>query len=186
MPSDDADWQIGMRVTSRKPGLRNEEQDRGDGGMTGKRPRNGCWLLTTGFLLLALLGCEPKTGEISGRVTYRGQPLPYGTLMFYCSDQQILSRLIGPDGCYEASGIPTGLVRIAIRTYPPIPPGYQIPQRLPPSRTAPNLGRAPTNEALGNKGLHVKIPGKYSNPEESGLMLEVSEGQQTFMIDLGH
>jgi hypothetical protein len=104
--------------------------------------------------------------------------------MFYCSDQQIISRLIGPDGSYEAGGIPTGPARIAIRTYPPIPPGYQIPQRLPPSRDAPNLGRAPTAEGSANKGAHVKIPTRYSNPDESGMVVEVNEGQQIFSIDL--
>jgi hypothetical protein len=133
-------------------------------------------------LLLSLCGCEPRTGDILGRVTYRGQPLPYGTVLFYCSDQQIISRLIAPDGTYEAGGIPTGPARIAIRTYPPIPPGFQIPQKLPPSRDAPRLGRAPTNEGAHQ---HVKIPGKYSNPDDSGLILEVAEGQQTFNIDLG-
>jgi hypothetical protein len=159
---------------------------RGGRGMTGKQTRKLCWARIAGpLLLLSLLGCDGKTGEISGTVTYRGQPLPYGTLLFYCSDQQIISRLISPDGTYEAGGIPTGPVRIAIRTYPPIPPGYQIPQRLPPSRDAPNLGRAPSNGTSGNKAKLVKIPGKYSNPDESGLALEVNEGQQSFKIDLG-
>jgi hypothetical protein len=154
--------------------------------MRSKPETNGNRPGAIALLLIALLpGCEANTGDVSGKVSYRGKPLPYGTILFYCSDQQIISRLIAPDGSYEASGIPTGATRVAIRTYPPIPPGYQIPQRLPPSRNAPNLGRAPTEEGSGHKAAHVKIPGKYSSPEESGLLLDVNEGQQTFLIDLG-
>ena len=142
-------------------------------------------IIAVSFLLLLLsAGCEPNTGEVSGKVTYRRQPLPYGTILFYCSDQQIISRLIAPDGTFDVAGIPAGLVRIAIRTYPPIPPGFQIPQKLPPSRNAPILSRAPVVQPSGNTRQQVKIPRKYSNPDESGLVLEVSEGSQTFNIDL--
>jgi hypothetical protein len=138
------------------------------------------WLLPT---VLALSGCQPETGEVVGKVMYNRQPLTHGTVMFFCHDQQIISRLINPDGTYSVADLPLGPAKVAVVTHPPIPEGYQLPQKLPPSRDAPNLGE-PARSRLPFGARYVPIPHRYSDPDQSGLAVTVARGSQTFDITL--
>jgi hypothetical protein len=146
------------------------------------------WLPLAGYVillpaLLALSGCRPENGEVAGKVSYNKQPLTHGTVMFFCQDQQIISRLINPDGSYAVPDLPLGMAKVAVVTHPPIPEGYQKPQQLPPSRDAPKLGE-PARALLPLGARYVPIPHKYSDPDQSGLIVHVIKGSQTFDIAL--
>jgi hypothetical protein len=133
--------------------------------------------------VLMLSGCRPETGEVSGQVTYSGQPLTHGTVQFFCQDQQIISRLINGDGTYSVPELPLGAAKIAVVTHPPIPNGYARPQTLPPSKDAPKLGE-PARGRLPEGAKYVPIPYRYGNPDQSGLAVTVSKGNQIFDISL--
>jgi hypothetical protein len=133
--------------------------------------------------VLALSGCQPEKGEVAGKVVYDRQPLTHGTVMFFCQDQQIISRLITPDGTYSVPDLPLGPAKVVVVTHPPIPEGYQRPQKLPPSRDAPNLGE-PARSQLPFGARYVPIPHRYSDPDQSGLAVTVARGSQTFDITL--
>jgi len=134
--------------------------------------------------VLTLSGCRPENGEVTGKVSYNQQPLTHGTVMFFCQDQQIISRLINPDGSYAVPDLPLGTAKVAVVTHPPIPEGYQKPQQLPPSKDAPSLGE-PARALLPYGARYVPIPHKYSDPDRSGLFIIVTKGSQTFDIVLG-
>jgi hypothetical protein len=119
---------------------------------------------------------------VSGQVTYRQQPLPRGSVTLFCQNGEIVSGLIMPGGLYTIPNVPCGPARISVQTYPPMPPGFQLPQHLPPSPDAPHLASVPS--AAGS-GTYLPIPDKYGSPEQSGLSLTVTGNQREHNIDLG-
>ena len=119
-------------------------------------------------LLIALLaaGCGPKpTGEVSGLVTYNGEPLPSGIVAFVGDDESNKEKVetggIGPDGKYRVQRLLCGKVRITVQT--------------PPIVTGPFAGASVPS---------IEIPKKYAELTESGLTHTVTVGPQTFDIKL--
>jgi len=114
--------------------------------------------------LLAVAGCSgsAKVSKVTGVVRYNGLPLPGGTLTFYGgADGKTMARtLIGVDGTYQLPNPPVGSVKIAVEG---------------PSR--------PSEQDKGNKPP-VVIPGKYANPDSSGLTYTVTEGDQSHDVEL--
>lgn len=133
-------------------------------------------------LLLAGTGCGPRTGFVTGRVTYRQQPLTQGTVTFFCDDGQIVFGLINKDGIYTIPNVPEGRVRGTVATHPPVPPGFSIHQQLPPSKDAPRLDVSPAERRPG--GRYPRIPERFNNPDQSGIEFIVQRGEQTHDITL--
>jgi len=64
---------------------------------------------------LALSGCGKSTGSVSGKVTYKGEPLPSGTVTFV-TDAGVVSSPIAVDGTYSIPKAPLGTVAITVTT----------------------------------------------------------------------
>jgi hemoglobin len=108
-----------------------------------------------------------ETGNVSGKVTYLGKPLTGGQVGMHSAAGKTYSAAIKEDGSFSLKSVPVGTYKVTVMTQPAAPGA----PRLPP---APPGGAA--------KG--VAIPVKYSTANTSGLTYEVSEGEQTFDIDL--
>src|SRR6516225_7001198 len=82
--------------------------------MNKRRPRMSKYWFAV-FVLCTVVGCgqEPPTGVVSGKVTFKGEPVPMATIMFF-HDKDIVGN--GPirDGAYRLERVPTGPVGIAI------------------------------------------------------------------------
>jgi hypothetical protein len=127
------------------------------------------------LLLLTAVGCGSQSGgTVTGKVTYRGEVVPAGIVFFFGSGEQAVSAQIAADGSYEASGVPLGDVKIAVNGPPPRPSKEQAANN-PMLR---KRGYVPPDEKS------VSIPAKYSRPNTSGLYLTVTEGAQTFNVEL--
>jgi len=117
------------------------------------------------LLLLVLAGCSSSksgTREVSGKVTYKGEPLPGGTITFQsANDKDKVGRTgINEDGSYKLGNAPEGDVKIFF---------------IGPSRPSDTTkGKAPP----------VTLEAKYLKPETSGVSYTVKEGTQTYDIDL--
>ena len=127
-----------------------------------------------GFVILAaacvvLSGCQPSLATVEGQVRYQGQPLPGGSIIFYCADGQIVRGLIAPDGRYQVVNVPYGTARVAIQAHRAQPEGLRLPQKLPPVQNGPisPAGLPPNDPRV------VALPARYAYPEESGLVLLV-------------
>jgi hypothetical protein len=141
--------------------------------------RNGCTACAA-LLTLAVSGCESDRGSVSGKVTYRRQPLGGGTVLFYGPDQSVTASLIVADGTYRAPNLPVGRFRVAVVPHPPVPPGLSRA-----NREAPPAARAPAVSTVsGPEVRSVRIPEKYRHPDRSGLSLQVDRAEQTFDIEL--
>lgn len=138
------------------------------------------WALGALGCLLAV-GCEPKTATVSGVVTYQGKPVSGGSVVFYCSDKQIVRGLVGPDGRYSIPNVPVGSASavVTVQSHAKVPEGFRLKQQLPASSGGPV---PPAVEASDpNK---TTLPARYALPEESGLSLVVGRAQVTYDIDL--
>jgi hypothetical protein len=127
------------------------------------------------LFLLVLGGCGQPKGQVTGKVTYKGELLRTGTVAFFGPGDQTDSAPIGSDGTYKASKVPMGDVKVTVSTPAP----------------GPTVEQAKKNPMMRRKNFvpktdekTISIPKKYSDPSRSQLSLTVTQGSQPFDIDL--
>jgi hypothetical protein len=126
-------------------------------------------------------GCGSNTATVTGTVTYKGKPVPGGSVVLYCADQQIVRGLIGIDGRYTIPNVPCGQATVTVHSPSRLPEGLRIQQKLPPVQNGP---RPPILDATENPGRGGGIPARYAIPDESGLVVVVTGRLLVFDIDL--
>jgi hypothetical protein len=134
----------------------------------------------SGLLLVGLLvsvacqtGCAPKgdltTAPVSGKITYKGQPVPTGTIMFVPGEGPAATGEIAKDGSYTLStysngdGAVLGAHKVSITALQNV--GAGLPEQK--SGTPPSL-----------------IPKKYISDMTSGLTAEVKQTDNVVNFDL--
>jgi hypothetical protein len=144
--------------------------------------------LFVALALLAAAGCRnsPTPAKVSGRVTYKGQPLKGGEVAFH-SDQGTYRGSLSEDGAYEMTDLPAGEFTVTVNT-----------EFLNPAKKAPayggGRGDATTKERLkagfgppnpdSQRAQYTKIPKKYASVEASGLKATLGKGKQTKDFEL--
>ena len=135
--------------------------------------------LAAGVVLMVLLssGCAPApaVGQITGKVRFRGEVLPSGTVKFLCADGRSVSASIAADGTYRVDRVAAGPARISVIGHPRVPRGFQKSPLLPKEAARP---------AVASETQPVVVPIRFGNPETSGLTYEVQKGVQTHNLDL--
>lgn len=113
-------------------------------------------LVTVILLCVALVGCgseshiDPDRASISGKVTFNGEPLKGGTIIFESKEKGIsASTFIRSEGRYETSRAPQGPNAVSIDT-------ESLRSRTP--------------------DLYIKIPERYADTLTSGLSVDVQPG----------
>lgn len=143
-------------------------------------------LIQMGVLLAAaaLTGCGPSTTDMTGKVTYQGKPVVYGSVVVIDSAGAPKSGQIQPDGTYLVSGVLVGPVKAAV-TSPPPPGSQPAAKTRSDARDAddkpppPDIPAAPP-EVIKN---WVALPNKFGDLNDSGLVGDVKSGQP-FDLDL--
>ena len=127
--------------------------------------------------LLAPAGCGEPTTDVSGKVTYQGKPVTYGTVVVLDTAGAPKAGTIQPDGAYRISGVRPGPVKLAVSSPPP--PGSEPARKATGGRDRdddkppPNVTPA-APEVIKN---WFPIPDNYSDPNKSGLTGEAKSGQ---------
>ncbi|MDR1493617.1 MAG: hypothetical protein LBT05_12970 [Planctomycetaceae bacterium] len=148
-----------------------------------------CSILIFSFVLTLLFfvsGCgdKPALGKIEGTVTYNGQPLEKGTIIFAVSGTREATGQIengeirNVTTFKEGDGVPIGEASVAIIA-------LKEPKNV--SKTAaPETQHAPGQNAptTGMGGQEFTIPVKYVNPETSGLKTAIQKGVNQVQFDL--
>lgn len=135
------------------------------------------------FLLVLWLLTREYTGEVTGRVTYGGKPIPWGRVTFVGQGgrKKAVSAAI-KNGAYHLTNCPTGKVKISVESMP----AKKI--ETPPPATGitkgfkiPAAKDVPPPEVIGQ---YVAIPPDYGNADTSNLEFKVGWGSQKHDIDL--
>jgi hypothetical protein len=140
----------------------------------------GMRLLVGGFFLAAFaLGCQRSAveqAEVSGRVLFKGKPLPGGLVTFATDRGFTASSRISEEGLYQLNA-PVGEVQISVDNLMLARP-VQAPRRegKPPDVKEP--------EPDPIRGTYVPLPRKYSILDQSGLKYTVTKGRQSHNIEL--
>jgi hypothetical protein len=146
-------------------------------------------------LFCTLIGCQktpPPTGEVSGKLTYKGEPVPMGRINFVTEDGRAASGEI-KNGTYKVPAAPIGLVKIEIvgtggAGNPNNPRSVEVPKghggeaQLEVARRMGANPPASVPTYQPPKGM--TIPQKYGNTNTSGLTYEVVVGPQNHDIEL--
>jgi hypothetical protein len=138
---------------------------------------------------------------IRGKVTYKGEPVPYGFVLFYVPGKSPqggggMNKTITPsahgmikDGKYEIFGAPVGIVMVVVATDPSI----DLPQLLQPVDMAPDKGGAgdpkggpgpgdgkgPPDTKKAAPGINPKAPPGVELPGPPGTKDLTAEQKQT-------
>ena len=125
------------------------------------------------WLAIGVVGCgRTEQGQVSGKVTFGGQPIPFGSIAFSGPDGGMASGMI-QNGNYLVAEAPLGEAKVAIQSLP-----------TPPNMRAANPQGAASAPADSPNPAHVVIPQRYSSPDESGLTCTVIAGEQTQNFEL--
>ncbi|WP_428305137.1 hypothetical protein [Lacipirellula sp.] len=128
------------------------------------------------FLASTIVGCgaKPEVVPVSGKVTYNGQPLPYGTVGFQPPQGQPSGAAIQPDGTFKLStfaefdGAKPGSYKVKVSCYA---------SQSPSERAKPRTGEFSTGASL--------IPEKYAFVDRSELTAEVpADGTDAIVLEL--
>src|SRR5438132_9466479 len=70
------------------------------------------------LLLIIACGCD-GTATVQGKVSYRGRPVTYGSVLFVSSDRTTRSGVLASDGSYTVEGVHPGEVKIGVISHDP-------------------------------------------------------------------
>jgi hypothetical protein len=115
--------------------------------------------------LLLLSGCGGP-GTVTGKVTFKGGPLPGGLVTVVDAVDNRYPGQIQKDGTYMVANVPPGPAKIVVGTTAKMGSIMHPEDRKEPY------------------GPYVQIPMRYAQPDKSGFALNVKTGKQEFMIDL--
>jgi hypothetical protein len=135
------------------------------------------------LVLIGLSGCGSSTATVSGKVSYKGNPLKGGNITFASAEgKPSVSTSIDENGTYTCKA-PTGKVKVSVETasLKPAMAGGKAPKYSPPAGQTSPYQSGDTSD-LSKR--YTEIPETYSDPEKSGLSYEIKGGSQTIDIEL--
>lgn len=143
------------------------------------------------WLLLAT-GCGPRSGDVSGTVTFNGEKVPSGTVSFISEGKLFPAEI--QDGLYQVSGVSPGqaiitVVRLDANQLDPYEALNRVrKQMLEKSGTDPiEIDPKVVTDTLQLEALQKKrhlLPLVYSTEATSDLRFTVASGPNTFNIEL--
>jgi hypothetical protein len=130
-------------------------------------------LLLLSTALLAA-GCGIPTGDVTGTVSYKGQPLKTGSVTFF-TQHGARGDLINEDGTYTVRDVPCGEAKVTVVSQDDEKMVAYVKALSAASREKKDKGAAAL-PALPPSGTFALIPEKYGIPEQSGLSASVNRG----------
>jgi hypothetical protein len=125
-------------------------------------------MLVMGLLFTLGCGSAEPLGQVSGKVTFQGEPVGEGTVLFSNPDLGVSAEAeLSADGSYTLTtykgGLPPGDYKVTVS-----PP--EIPDPSPSGDTEPGMITKPVDN----------IPEKYRSLDTTPLTVSVQEGTRQF------
>jgi hypothetical protein len=126
-------------------------------------------------LMFGIGGCgKVKKTNVSGKVTYRGKPLPSGTIIFESTDPKGGSGSATiANGEYATDNAPLGDVKVYIQLPPPLPAGVGTPKDGKATPPPPGAG----SPKPVPKDWITTINLRYGSPRLSPLKANLKDGK---------
>jgi hypothetical protein len=138
-----------------------------------------------GAAVLSVAGCSGGTTDVSGKVSYNGKPVVFGTVQIIGSDGLPKSGAIQPDGTFRVSGVKVGSAKVTVSSPPPPGSSAAAPRakvgREAEEERRPADADTPVSPEVA-KGWFA-LPEKYSDPSKTDLAVEI-KARQALEIDL--
>jgi hypothetical protein len=138
----------------------------------------GRWL---GLIVLAtaLAGCAAGKADVTGKVTYQGKAVTFGTVVVRGPDGLDIPGTINPDGTYRVPGVAAGKALIGVVSRDP------GPGAAAKGRANPKPGRDPDEAPpAADRRKWFPLPDKYEDPSKSGLSTTLKAGANQHDINL--
>jgi hypothetical protein len=134
------------------------------------------------FASVGLAGCggaDKKSLSLSGKVTYKGQPVTGGTVKLTPTDGKTpaVDAKINGTGTYLIVPPTVGEMKVTIETESVRGKTGRAYDYVPPGGKAPEIDTS-------NLPKYVRIPYKYANPSTSDLKVSIQKGknEQDFQL----
>jgi|SRR5579885_2486163 len=130
-----------------------------------------------GLMAVLLLACGcARTATVSGKVTYKGRTVTYGSVIMVSADKTARSTFIEADGSYTVQDVHPGQVQIAVISPDP------SKARALVQRGDSGLRGKPAVQAAAKRWFG--IPRQFQDPQTSGLTCTIAGGRVQHDIDL--
>jgi hypothetical protein len=116
-------------------------------------------------------GTKAPTGTIKGKLTYKGSPVPNGTVVQFSGGRGGGNGTVTADGTFTVQGIEVGKYQVSVAPPPAFP-------------SDPRAAMEASLKATPAGGETKAVPEKYLRPETSGETFEVKAGANTFSLDM--
>lgn len=133
------------------------------------------------FSLTLPMGCgrgKHKTTSLTGKVTYKDQPVSGGSLTLHPVDakDKPMSIPLGSDGTFQFDAPPLGEMKVTVETES-VRGQTGVAYKIPPGMKAPDGKDIKAPEVDSSKLIkYVKIPNKYANVNSTPLKCTIKEG----------
>jgi len=140
------------------------------------------------LFLAVVSGCNDSAtpATVSGKITYKGETVPSGSLTFHTEQGGIFSYSL-KDGEYFGTDLPAGEYVVTVETES-ANPNPNLPKMAQPGgkgkdpaadykKKMEEMGKVPATP--GNAGPYVKIPSRYDSKKTSPLKVTVTRGKNT-------
>jgi hypothetical protein len=144
-------------------------------------------IVAVSLVVLVLAGCGPKgkkSGAVTGKVTYKGQPVNGAALLLYPAsggDTPALTVPVGQDGEFRISDVAPGEYKVVVQGSPG---AQQVDPRM--LKSMPPEKRAEAEAKL--KGMNtpptIPFPKKYTDPKTTDLKVTVTDKAETKDLEL--
>ena len=139
-------------------------------------------IVTVALVALLLAGCGPKgkkTGVVTGKITYKGQPVNGAALLLFPTaggDTAVMTVPVSQEGEFRISELTPGQYKVVVQ-------GTAGAQQVDPRllKSMPPEKQAEVKEKLShmNTPPTIRFPDKYKDPKKSPLTWDVQKGDQT-------
>jgi hypothetical protein len=144
----------------------------------------GRLVLASALLVLVALGCGYKNpnapASVTGKVTYKGKPVPAGTVRFHSQDAGSVTCQLDVDGSYSSTDVPAKEMTVTVETESAKPTDTPANQARKQSGSAP----PPPGSEKSKPLEYVKIPEKYAKTKDTPLKTTLKPGKNTYNIEL--
>jgi hypothetical protein len=140
--------------------------------------------LASPLLVLLALGCGGKNpnapASVSGKVTYKGQPVPAGSITFISGGAGGRTCQLDADGSYTGIDLPVGEMTVTVETESAKAMATPQDPKAKRSGSAPPPPGGKTSKPIE----YVKIPEKYADAKTTPLKKTLKSGSNSYDVEL--